>query len=202
MTEHEGTAINRYVYAASQARADVQRAYLLDDLARPGHEGLLHWAWVSGPEEMGLRTVFLAPPTSAIRTVRHLRRSRQLTRATSILGRSVGWLNFATRGSVSALAERRRGDVLRVARENAARYRAGPLRATIVLVHASQEEVEHQRMQFSRWYGLEVGGIEHRVVPGTHHGMLREPAVGALAEGVEGLTVAVIERQSGAARLD
>jgi amino acid adenylation domain-containing protein len=202
VTEHDGTAINRYVYAAYQARADVQRAYPLEDMVRPGHEGLFHWAWVSGPLEMGLQTSFLAPPTPAIRTDLPLRRPGKPTRRASLIDRSVGWLNFATRGSVSSLAERRRGDVLRVARENAARYRAGPLRASVVLVHVSEEAQDHQRMPFSRWYGLEVGGIEHRVVAGSHHGMLREPAVGSLAECVEGLIDAVIERQSGAARVD
>jgi len=80
------------------------------------------------------------------------------------------------------LAAGRREEILSIAHENLVRYRAGPLRARVVLIRPEEEADGHQQAQLARWYGLETGGVVERMVPGTHHGMLREPAVAALAD--------------------
>jgi hypothetical protein len=108
--------------------------------------------------------------------------SRARVAARRALGRAGDWLNAATFGRIPALSRRRRARVLALAAENVARYRAGPLNAPVVLLHASGEHFAHQRLEFAKWYGLDVARIEEREVEATHHGVLREPGVGALAE--------------------
>jgi thioesterase domain-containing protein/acyl carrier protein len=184
-TEHGGVTINRYVHAAYLSRPDLQDAFPLgerDDERRPEHAGLAHWAWQGGRPEMGMQAMLLPPPSDEARRARPSVDPRLQTRRRHAADRMLDWLNAATRGSIAPLAGRRRADVLRIAAENVARYRAGPLAATVVLIRPEVDGDGLQRAQLARWYGLEVGGVDQRVVAGTHHGMLREPAVASLAE--------------------
>jgi thioesterase domain-containing protein len=91
------------------------------------------------------------------------------------------------------LAARRRDEVLRIAYENVVRYRAGPLTATVALILSEDEAVGLQKAQLARWYGLEVGAIEEHFVAGSHHSMLREPAVRSLAACLERCATAGLE---------
>jgi amino acid adenylation domain-containing protein len=183
VTEHGGVVINRYLHAAYLSRPDLQDAFPLGERAdgRPGHAGLAYWAWQGGRTEMGMQAMLLPPPSAEARSARPSVDPRLRTRRRHVADRVLDWMNAATRGAVAPLASRRRDDVLRIASENVARYRAGPLAATVVLIRP-EEEGDGLRAELARWYGLDVGGVEQHVVAGSHHGMLREPAVASLAE--------------------
>jgi len=175
--------VSRYVATVLATRPDVQRTFTDVDGAVDA-AGLIRWAWTSGRREHGMQDSMLPPRPAGV-----ARRPGRLAHTTSRWRRAkdrvLDWVNFATRGRVQRLARRRGDEVLRVAIENAARYRAGPLHAPVVLLHASGEHFAHQRQEFAKWYGLEVDRVEHREVEATHHGMLREPDVAALAKVLE-----------------
>jgi amino acid adenylation domain-containing protein len=205
VTEHGGVIINRYVYAAYLSRPDLQDAFPLGERGdgRAEHAGLAHWAWQGGRAEMGMQTMLLPPPSDEARRARPSVDPRLQTRRRHAADRVLDWLNAATRGSIAPLAARRGADVLRIAGENVARYRAGPLAATVVLIRPEVDGDGLQRAQLARWYGLEVGGVDQRVVAGSHHGMLREPAVASLAECLDQCILAGLEATGpGGSRLD
>ncbi|MFI5035138.1 MAG: amino acid adenylation domain-containing protein [Acidimicrobiales bacterium] len=178
----EAGDVSRYVHAAFLARPDLQRAYTRGD-GEVDVEGLMGWAWMSGRREMGIQASLLGTrPEGVGRSTGHRPVRSSMRRARD---RTLDWVNFVTAGRITRLARRRGDDVLSVAGQNADRYRAGRLRAPVVLLHASGEHFAHQRMEFAKWYGLEVDRIDHRVVEATHHGMLREPAVADLARTLE-----------------
>ena len=178
----EAFEISRYVHSCFAARSDVQRAFNLGD-AEIDTDGLIRWAWTSGRREMGLQSSLLGVRPAGVR--RSVGRPSVRSWARRCGGRCRDWVNFVAAGRIDRLARRRGDDILSVAIQNAERYRAGPLHAPVLLVHASGEHFAHQRMEFARWYGLEVDRVEHRVVEATHHGMLREPEVAALAKVLE-----------------
>lgn len=205
VTEHDGVAVSRYVHAAYLARPDLQAAYPLGERGdgRAEHAGLMYWAVVNGPSEMGMQAGLLPPPTRETRRVRPSADPRVQSRRRHAADRALDWLNFATRGSIGALATRRRDDVLRIASENVVRYRAGRLAATVVLLRPEEDADGQQKAQLARWYGLEVGGIEEHVVAGSHHAMLREPAVASLADCLDRCIATALERaRSGDSRLE
>jgi len=174
----EAGAVSNYVHTAYLSRPDVREAYTSAE-GDVDVDGLVRWAWVSGTSEMEMQTALLGERPPGVGRVRRPSSRR------NIEARLGDWANVATHGAVPPLARRRGDEVLRAAVDNAARYRAGPLAATVTLVHATGEHFAHQRMEFAKWYGLEVGGIEHRIVDATHHSMLREPAVASLARVIE-----------------
>ena len=127
----------------------------------------------------------LPPPSDDMQVEAAPQRRTGLARARRVATRVAEKINSSRRGVVSTDADARRDEVLRLAIENSKRYRAGPLKSTVVLVHALDGGDAHQRLQFARWYGLDIARIERRVIDATHLGMLREPAVASLAQLVE-----------------
>ncbi len=205
VTEHDGVAVSRYVHAAYLSRPDLQVAYPLGERGdrRAEHAGLMYWAVVNGPSEMGMQAELLPPPTHEMQQIRPSHDPRLQSRRRHAADRVLDWLNFATRGTIAALATRRRDDVLRIASENLVRYRAGRLAATVVLFRPEEDADGQQKAQLARWYGLEVGGIEQHVVAGSHHAMLREPAVASLADCLDRCIATALERaRSGDSRLE
>ncbi|HEV2427207.1 MAG TPA: AMP-binding protein, partial [Acidimicrobiales bacterium] len=163
--EHEGVVVSRYLYSAYLARADLREAYPLDDVggAALGHAGLNAWAWTSGRSEFDLQEDLLGDPPPEIDPT-------------------------SPSPARDAPAEPAGADpvslVLRAAEGAARRYRAGPLRAPVVLIHATRGPHSLPWLEAGKWYGVEAGAVEDRVVEGTHHGILREPAVAQLADEV------------------
>ncbi|MGH9020148.1 MAG: hypothetical protein ACRDV0_03925, partial [Acidimicrobiales bacterium] len=82
---------------------------------------------------------------------------------------------------VAASPPTRVDEILAVAVDNAARYRAGPLNAPVTLVWSTGEHYAHQQIESAKWYGLEVEHLDERLVEGSHHGIMREPEVAGLA---------------------
>ncbi|MGP8007486.1 MAG: amino acid adenylation domain-containing protein [Acidimicrobiales bacterium] len=181
---HEGSAVSNYVHAAYLSRPDAQGAFPLEPTAdrTPEHAALVRWTWVHGRSEMGMQSALLPPTTRDVATTRQVADVRLQSRRRHAVDRVLDWVNAATRGSIRALSVRRRQDVLRIANESIVRYRAGPLAATVVLIRPELGADGLQQAQLARWYGLEVGGVESRLVKGSHHGMLREPSVASLAD--------------------
>ena len=205
VTEHDGVAVSRYVHAAYLSRPDLQRAFPLGEGGdgRAEHAALLRWAVVHGRSEMGMQAAFLPASTREDRRAHPSVDPRLQSRRRHVLDRGLDWLNFATRGTIPALADHRRDDVLRIANENVVRYRAGRLAATVILLRPEEDTDGHQRGQLARWYGLEVGGVEEHIVAGSHRAMLREPAVVSLAECLDRCITAGLERvRSGGGRLE
>lgn len=184
VTEHDGVEVSRYVQAAYLSRPDLQAAFPLGENGdgRAEHSGLVHWAAVNGRSEMGMQEAYLPRPTPEARRSRPSLDPRLRSRRQHTADRGLDWLNFATRGSITALVARRRSDMLRIANENVVRYRAGRLAARVVLLRPEEDADGDQQAQLARWYGLDVGGVTEHVVAGSHHAMLREPAVASLAE--------------------
>ena len=173
--------VTRYMAAVGQVRPDVGRAFPLEGDDGRSAAGLLGWVRQRGRWELGMQPAFLPPPVPGEPGAPR-RDPRLRTRRDAVRGRMVDLTNAVTRGRVPALAAGRREEILSIAHENLVRYRAGPLRARVVLIRPEEEADGHQQAQLARWYGLETGGVVERMVPGTHHGMLREPAVAALAD--------------------
>ncbi len=179
--------VNRYVYAAFLGRADVQSAYgISEDGAPVDLEGMLDWAWLSGRREMGMQAALLPaharkhsnPPASS--------EPSAVSRGRHTLERSMDWANFLSRGKFARLANRRRDKVIEIATENVARYRAGPLRAPVVLLHSTAYYDAHRRLEIAKWYGVQVGGLEVRQIEAGHYGIMREPTVAVLADTLRG----------------
>jgi thioesterase domain-containing protein/acyl carrier protein len=192
VTDHGGVTVNRYLHAAYLSRPDLQDAFPLGERGdgRSEHAGLAHWAWQGGRTEMGMQPMLLPPPSADARQARPSRDPRLRTRGQHAVDRTLDWMNAASRGAIAPLAAHRRDDVLRIASESVVRYRAGPLAATVALIRPEGEGDGLQHADLARWYGLEVGGVEQYVVAGSHHGMLREPAVASLAECLDRCIVA------------
>ena len=180
---HAGVEVSRYIHAAYLSRDDIQEAFPLGDDEERGavHAALVEWARVNGPSQLEMQE-FLLPKSAPGSTERPVAPAKWHRRRQDVAARALDWVNFATRGAIPSLSERRRDEVLRIAYANVVRYRAPRIRATVTLLLCEEDSKGLQMAQLARWFGLEVGGIEQHIVLGSHHGMLREPAVASLAE--------------------
>jgi thioesterase domain-containing protein len=96
--------------------------------------------------------------------------------------RSIDWVDYATRGRLPSLTDRRQARLLEIATQTALYYRGGPSAVRIALIRSDEHTDDPQ---LARWHGLETGGVEEHRVAGSHQSMLREPDVASLAQCVE-----------------
>ncbi len=78
--------------------------------------------------------------------------------------------------------ERRRRRVEVTNRAAQRSYVATPYPGRVTVLHCEESVSHPHRRRYAGWESAAGGGIDHVVVPGTHHTMLRPPAVQALAE--------------------
>jgi hypothetical protein len=181
-------AVNRYLFEAYRARPDVQAEYPEVPGADVGR--LLDWGWVSGRREMGMAGQLLPPPTAAAAALRPPRQSRVSRFAAGVSTRTGDWLDVATRGRIPRLAARRESRLQDISRDSAEAYRAGPYRGRITLLRSEEFLGD---IEIARWYGVASGGVDERLVRGTHRSMVREPDVVSLAESLEGCIDATLD---------
>ena len=183
--------LNRYLHEAYRARPDVQRAF--PDVTGADAIRIVDWAWITGREEMGLQPALLPAPTGAATKYvpqRESRRARFAARAGTALPDA---LDVALRGRSRRLALRRDERLATIAREAAARYRAGAYAGTVTLMRTAQYE---ENVEIARWHGIDRATIDEIPILGSHRSMLREPDVGSLAAALDG----AIERALQASR--
>ena len=181
-SEDRGVAVSRYLWAAYQLRPDVQAAFPLSQKGQEinTHEALNRWAGSYGPVEMGLQERLL--PTSEQAPDAHTKASRGRSRGERAKARLLDWLNFITLGKIWPLASNRVEEIRRIAYDNVADYRAGPIAAPVTLLLSEQPASLELKIQIARWRGLETGGVTRQMVRGSHENVLREPTVAMLAE--------------------
>jgi len=194
VAEHDGVEVSRYIHTAYLSHPDLYATFSLgeDGDGRADHLAVVRWAQLNGTSQLEMQASFLPPLPPGPRPI-PLADVRLRTRRRHAADRALDWLHFVSRGRRDSLAARRRDEVLRIAYENVVRYRAGPLTATVALILSEDEAVGLQKAQLARWYGLEVGAIEEHFVAGSHHSMLREPAVRSLAACLERCATAGLE---------
>jgi thioesterase domain-containing protein len=194
VAEHDGVEVSRYIHTAYLSHPDLYATFSLgeDGDGRADHLAVVRWAQLNGTSQLEMQASFLPPLPPGPRPI-PLADVRLRTRRRHAADRALDWLHFVSRGRRDSLAARRRDEVLRIAYENVVRYRAGPLTATVELILSEDESVGLQKAQLARWYGLEVGAIEEHFVAGSHHSMLREPAVRSLAACLERCATAGLE---------
>jgi thioesterase domain-containing protein len=106
------------------------------------------------------------------------------------VARRVGdWADVATRGRVRRFAPRRLERLGEISSSAARRFRARPYGGRITLLRS---EEFHDNVEIARWYGVESGGVDVRLVAGSHRSMLREPDVASLAATLEDCIDAVV----------
>lgn len=193
-SQHQGVDVSRYVYAVYASRPDLQKAFPLAECADgSAHSGLVGWASVQGPLEMGMQPSLLAASSAdAWRELSNVN-PRPRSRRRQVIERVLDSVNFAKRRTVEPVAAERRDEVLRIAGESMARYRAGRLTAPVLLIHPDKDADGLPSAPLDRWYGLEVGDLDEQVVLGSPHDMIGEPAVVAVAECLDRAILARLE---------
>ena len=175
----ERMTVNRYLLEAYQARPDLQAAYPLD---AGDFLGLHYWAWEGGISEMGMNPALLPALPEGIPRPKPSADPRHRSWYVRGFARSIDWVDYATRGRLRSLTDRRQARLLEIATQTALYYRGGPSAVRIALIRSDEHGDDPQ---LARWYGLENGGVEEHRVAGSHQSMLREPDVASLAQCVE-----------------
>jgi thioesterase domain-containing protein len=183
---HDASDVSRYVHAVYTLRPDLQAAFPLGEEGHgSGAAGLMHWALEHGCSEMGMQASLLPARSAELRRSPLTVDPRLRSRRRHALEMVLDWVNFATRGSIASLADRRRDEVVRIAGESMVRYRAGRLAATVLLIRPDKDVEGLPSAPLDRWHGLETGGLEEHVVVGSPQNILCEPAVASVAECID-----------------
>ena len=172
--------INRYLFEAFLSQPEAQAAFPDPDGEDAGR--LVDWGWSWGYHLLGLERELLPAPSEAGRRVPLPRTSIVRPRAEMLRGRAREALDVAARARLPGWPDRQSRRVEVAAALAVQEYRARPYGGRLTLIR-SEEYIDHPLL--ARWYEVALGGVEERVVRGSHRSILREPDVAGLADCLE-----------------